>query len=510
MDALAQYSSGEGSEAEESSSGATASLELKKQQIVVAPAVQTKFKQPDYLKQEQRVMLYNMPAESTLAPVQGPEHPYRHNSMGSRGIKNDMAGSVEQAHIEDVNFVEQFHTFHNYGYGRGASGELIGDAAKAQENKEDSVFTMQSVEEKKDWKAENRKRKRAEVALAGTGNADDPWAEVEYDEEGEAELTEEQAASIARAQGGGTIKEDKAELDDDVDFDRMTERKISHLLPPRLPGGHQAIEAKSTFHGDSLTDYQGRSWIDPPADEKPGDLEHAAFIPKKCIHKWVGHSKGVQCIELFPEYGHLLLSGSMDNKVKIWDVNNKRECLRTYTGHSQGVRSIKFAKDGSRFLSSSFDRYVRLWDTETGDCLGTYSNRKVPYCCAFYPKNENLIVFGESNNKIIQIDTRSGKIVQEYNHHLQAVNSITFVDGARRFVSTSDDKKILIWEWNIPVPIKYISEPDMHSVPAVTVHPSGQFFVGQSMDNKIITFGATNRFKQMRKKVSVPQQCFTK
>ena len=31
--------------------------------------------------------------------------------------------------------------------------------------------------------------------------------------------------------------------------------------------------------------------------------------------------------------------------------------------------------------------------------------------------------------------------------HLGAVNTITFVDQNRRFVTTSDDKSIRVWEW---------------------------------------------------------------
>ena len=46
-----------------------------------------------------------------------------------------------------------------------------------------------------------------------------------------------------------------------------------------------------------------------------------------------------------------------------------------------------------------------------------------------------------------QFDIRSGEIVQEYDRHLGAVNTITFVDGNRRFVSTSDDKSLRLWEW---------------------------------------------------------------
>lgn len=46
-----------------------------------------------------------------------------------------------------------------------------------------------------------------------------------------------------------------------------------------------------------------------------------------------------------------------------------------------------------------------------------------------------------------QWDIRSGEIVQEYDRHLGAVNTITFVDHNRRFVSTSDDKSLRVWEW---------------------------------------------------------------
>jgi WD40 repeat protein len=43
--------------------------------------------------------------------------------------------------------------------------------------------------------------------------------------------------------------------------------------------------------------------------------------------------------------------------------------------------------------------------------------------------------------------------VQEYDYHLGAVNTITFVDEGRRFVTTSDDKTIRVWEYGIPVQV---------------------------------------------------------
>jgi WD40 repeat protein len=36
------------------------------------------------------------------------------------------------------------------------------------------------------------------------------------------------------------------------------------------------------------------------------------------------------------------------------------------TGHNKAVRDICFNNDGSQFLTAAYDRYCKLWDTETG------------------------------------------------------------------------------------------------------------------------------------------------
>jgi len=169
-------------------------------------------------------------------------------------------------------------------------------------------------------------------------------------------------------------------------------------------------------------------------------------------------------------------------------------------GHSKAVRDICFSNDGKRFLSCGYDRYIKLWDTETGACLGSYTNHKTPYCVKFFPADNNIFVVGGSDKKIIQWDATSKQIVQEYDQHLGAVNTITFIDDNRRFLTSSDDKSIRIWEWGIPVVIKYISEPHMHSMPSITVHPNGNWFAGQSLDNQILVYSTRDRFKLNKKK----------
>lgn len=73
--------------------------------------------------------------------------------------------------------------------------------------------------------------------------------------------------------------------------------------------------------GKSLTDYAGRTYMHVPTDKgislSADSPAPDSFIPKECIHTFTGHTKGISSMKIFPGSGHLLLSGSMDSKVKV-------------------------------------------------------------------------------------------------------------------------------------------------------------------------------------------------
>ena len=330
---------------------------------------------------------------------------------------------------------------------------------------------------------------------------------IEIQKEREYLKERDRQRGIVSGDGDGT---DGGVIDsrENQNFDKMVERKMAHLLPPRIDGEEaKAIEPTTKLHlsPDQEFNYKNESWITPPTELRNGvdfgDVDHhTCYVPKKCTARFLGHNKGVHRIRLFPRTGHLLLSGGLDGKCKVWNVLTKQVC-RTYIGHSAAVRDVQFNNDGTKFLSCSFDRFIRLWDTESGQVLGTYTNRRVPYVIKFYPLDDNTFVVGCSDNKIVAYDSTSGEITQEYNHHLAPVNTITFVeDHGMKMVTSSDDKKILVWEWDIGVPIKYISDPTMHSIPAVTMHPAGAYFAGQSLDNQIVVYQGKDKFALQRKK----------
>jgi pre-mRNA-processing factor 17 len=288
-------------------------------------------------------------------------------------------------------------------------------------------------------------------------------------------------------------------------WERLLDRKMAHLLPPKMDEG--IMEPKTTFHGLEETNYKGQSWMAPPsgmASVLQGEAidvdHHRCFVPKKCVHRFTGNAKGIHRIRLFPKTGHLLLSAGLDGVCKVWSVTEK-QLMRSYEGHRAAVRDVQFNNDGTKFVSASFDRTLRLWDTESGKVLQTFGNKKVPYVVKFHPHDDNFFVVGCSDNKIVTYDATTGEITQEYNHHLAPVNAIIFVeDHGTKMVTTSDDKKVLVWEWDIGVPVKYISDPTMHSMPCMAMHPSLQFFVTQSLDNTICVFQAGNRFSLQKKK----------
>ncbi|KAF9243836.1 WD40-repeat-containing domain protein [Melanogaster broomeanus] len=435
-------------------------------------------------------MNVNIPYSEMMMPLQGPENPFGDRNRFLN--QNALAGHVEEQAMSDHAFRAQHLTHSILGYSANPSVDpnapsITGSIEKASKNGFATIDTMRATNAQKKELKRKRKNKGDLEIVEGDGAYIGPWASWDG---------EEQAGFL------DGVEEDTGDQPEEEEEEEPEPTVVRKKAKPKRGGLGQET---SVFHGKSMTDYQGRTYMHPPIAEAPhlsndpGSQE--TFIPKACIHTWTGHTQGVSVVRLFPETGHLLLSGSMDTKIKLWDVYTHGNCLRTFHGHVQAVKDVTFSNDGRKFLSCGYDRQMKLWDTETGQCLKRFSNGKTPYVVRFHPDEDKQHIFlaGMSDKKIIQYDMNSGEITQEYDQHLGPVNTITFVDENRRFVTTSDDKTIRAWDYDIPVVIKYIAEPHMHSMPAVTLHPSKKYFAAQSLDNQILIY-STDNFRQNRKK----------
>ncbi|CCG81066.1 putative MRNA splicing factor [Taphrina deformans PYCC 5710] len=415
-------------------------------------------------KDSEKILSTNISYEDMVRPLQGPANPF---SSISNSRKNIITGYAEVQSYNEAYFREQYQQ-------HSATISSLNDAAHSKTNKEKRALL---------------KRKRETTgeltALDGTEAWRGPWAK--YKNEAPSE-----AGSLAS----------------DEEYEPET---LAPALQPEFDRGRDIrVETnhgaeRSEFYGSSMLDYQGRTYMHVPQNldidlrKEPGEQE--CFVPKKLIHTWNGHQKGISALRFFPKSGHLLLSASTDSKVMLWDCHNERELLRDYAGHSKAVRDINFNADGSKFLSAGYDSHMKLWDTETGQCITKFTTGKIPYVVKIHPElGKNEFLAGMSNNKIVQFDMSSGEIVQEYDHHLGPVNTITYVNENRRFITTSDDKSLRAWEYGIPVPIKLIAEPEMLSMPSVAPHPSGKYIACQSLDSQIVVYSAIDKVKVQRRK----------
>lgn len=267
-------------------------------------------------------------------------------------------------------------------------------------------------------------------------------------------------------------------------------------------GGKTLEQCEFVLHAKEATDYQGRAWTAPPSGLRVPDEPPKGGAPRRLLHRYTGHSKGVNWVEFLPGTGHLLLTAGLEGNCKIWSTTGERKVLATYKGHTAGTRQARFAPDGESFYSAGYDGYVKVWDVTTGKPTASLGDgSSTPVCATPYPEDGRVVLVGMHDKRILQYDSRApSEPVQVYDYHLSSVNSITFCDQNRRFVSTSDDKKILAWDYDVPVPIKYISDPTMQAIPSAALHPSGEFVVGQSMDNTIVCY-AVMGFRLNRKKV---------
>ena len=70
----------------------------------------------------------------------------------------------------------------------------------------------------------------------------------------------------------------------------------------------------------------------------------------------------------------------------------------------QGVRDIQFSNDGRKFLSTAYDKVIKLWDTETGQAIKTFGEGKMFFTAKFHPNDDkqNVLMAGCQDKKVSQ------------------------------------------------------------------------------------------------------------
>lgn len=78
-----------------------------------------------------------------------------------------------------------------------------------------------------------------------------------------------------------------------------------------------------------------------------------------------GHAAAINTISHFPAPAqeHLILTGSYDFSVKLWDLRQKQS-VATFKGHHMQINCIESTPDGKWFASGSQDSLVKVSTTK--------------------------------------------------------------------------------------------------------------------------------------------------
>jgi F-box/WD-40 domain protein MET30 len=88
----------------------------------------------------------------------------------------------------------------------------------------------------------------------------------------------------------------------------------------------------------------------------------------------------------------LLVSGSLDNTTKIWDIETAQP-IQTFFGHIEGVWGV--AVDKMRLVSGSHDRTIKVWNREEGRCVSTLVGHTAAVSCVVL--GEDKIISGSDD-----------------------------------------------------------------------------------------------------------------
>lgn len=112
---------------------------------------------------------------------------------------------------------------------------------------------------------------------------------------------------------------------------------------------------------------------------------------------------------LFSHDGKYLLSGSIDTKVKLWNVSAGK-LMRTFSGHEGRIESLALSPNGKILATGSYDEKAKLWDVETGKLLWTSpSHKRFVWKIVFSPDGKRFITMTEK--EIRMWETASGKLL---------------------------------------------------------------------------------------------------
>lgn len=145
---------------------------------------------------------------------------------------------------------------------------------------------------------------------------------------------------------------------------------------------------------------------------------------------------------------HHIAASDYEGVVSVWDVEKKCSII-DFEEHEKRIWTVDYCRTDPRLLVSGSDDYlVKIWNTDQPNSVHEI-DMKANVCCAQYsPENAHCIAVGCVDQKVYIFDLRRlAEPVQILDSHRKAVSYVKYLN-ANEIASASTDNTINVWNVN--------------------------------------------------------------
>ncbi|CAI4222625.1 unnamed protein product [Auanema sp. JU1783] len=171
------------------------------------------------------------------------------------------------------------------------------------------------------------------------------------------------------------------------------------------------------------------------------------------------HSQGIRCME-YDSLGGLIVSGSWDGTVKLWDARDSIPCVR----HTQTLSEKVYAMDvlGNKVIVGTKDRKVYLFDTRKMDTPEQVRESPLKYqtrALAFFPSGDAFVVSSIEGRVAVEYIDQAPEVQkkkyafkchrvkeEDGTEFIYPVNAIAFHPVHGTFATGGSDSMVNIWD----------------------------------------------------------------
>ncbi|XP_060065526.1 U3 small nucleolar RNA-associated protein 15 homolog [Ylistrum balloti] len=169
-----------------------------------------------------------------------------------------------------------------------------------------------------------------------------------------------------------------------------------------------------------------------------------------------------------------LFSGADDNSVAVWDIPREAQ-IATYKEHQDYVRcGVSSLSSNDILLTGSYDHKVKLYDTRIGDSVLTVDHGQPVEDVLTFPTGGIFISAGGNVVKVWDALSGGRLLTTLCNHHKQ-VMSLAFCSNYQRLLSASLDRHVKIYDLSSYQVVHTLDYPG--TLTAVAVSPDDNLLV---------------------------------